>query len=296
MVKRELNIPIHNDASDNSDDVDYQTVHGRRNLRSRYLAVKNLINGDERENIAKTDSEVFGSIISEIENLHQSVTTTREQVADAQALLDITKSLGVSVKAHSSGGLTPSAFVTHILEKFGQRGGTSSSRKNSRNSIAWNDIGVAVSSAFGGAYGCSTVIGPMDAKLKQRRVRRKRSVKPTELARPEQLVEGSRNERNDTDKNMLTMFNILRKNKLVKLENLVLSRNSFAQTVENLFTLSFLVKDGRAEIKVDKAGCHLVSPRNAPAAKSVTSKQVAMSHFVFRLDYNDWKVSAQNLT
>jgi hypothetical protein len=87
-----------------------------------------------------------------------SVTTTREQVADAQALLDITKSLGVSVKAHSSGGLTPSAFVTHILEKFGQRGGTSTSRKKiSRNSIAWNDIGVAVSSVFGRAYGCYTV-------------------------------------------------------------------------------------------------------------------------------------------
>jgi DNA-binding TFAR19-related protein (PDSD5 family) len=73
-----------------------------------------------------------------------------------------------------------------------------------------------------------------------------------------QLVEGSRNERNDIDKNMLTMFNILRKNRLVKLENLVLNRNSFAQTVENLFTLSFLVRDGRAEIKVDKAGCHLI--------------------------------------
>lgn len=73
-----------------------------------------------------------------------------------------------------------------------------------------------------------------------------------------QLDEGSREERNETDKTMLTMFNILRKNRSVKLENLVLNKNSFAQTVENLFALSFLVKDGRAEIKVDKAGRHLV--------------------------------------
>jgi len=32
------------------------------------------------------------------------------------------------------------------------------------------------------------------------------------------------------------------------------------------------------------------APRNAPAAKSVISKDVALTHFVFRFDYNDWKV------
>ncbi|CAL5193538.1 unnamed protein product [Lathyrus oleraceus] len=299
-VKRELNISMrdgnnsNDDENSHGDDVDYQTPNGRRDLRSRYLAVKNMIHGDEQENIAKTDSEVFGSIFNEIENLHQSVTKTREQVADAQALLDITKSLVVSAKGHSSNGLTPSAFVTHIIEKFGKRGGTSTGREDC-NSIAWKEIGVAVSSVFGGGYGCSTMIGPMDTKIKQKRVCRKKRLKPTELARPEQLVEGSREERNDTDKTMLTMFNILRKNRSVKLENLVLNRNSFAQTVENLFALSFLVKDGRAEIKVDKAGRHLVSPRNAPAAKLVISKDVALSHFVFRLDYIDWKLMVRSV-
>ncbi|KAK2970048.1 hypothetical protein RJ640_029677, partial [Escallonia rubra] len=219
----------------------------------------------------------------------------REQVADAEALLDITNTLVTSVKAHGSDGVTPADFVNCLLRDFGQQGGASSSTDEGSNSIRWKDLGLAVSDIFRGGVGCSTMLGPMSTEMKQRKavVHRKR-VRPTEKARPEELAETGE-EKTDTDKNMSTMFNILRKNRRVKLENLVVNRTSFAQTVENIFALSFLVKDGRAEIKVDEKGCHLVSPRNAPAANAVISGEVSYSHFVFRFDFRDWKLMVDSV-
>ncbi|XP_071689975.1 non-structural maintenance of chromosomes element 4 homolog A-like [Rutidosis leptorrhynchoides] len=275
------------DVNDNNDGTD-QNDGGleRRVLRSRYLAVKNLIS-DKRDDITKANSDNFRSIFDEVECLHQQVQKPREQVADAEALLDITNTLMTSVKAQTNEGVTAGDFVSCLLKGFGRIGGAD----ESRNSVKWKEIGIAASHVFLKGDGCCTMLGPMSTEIKQRKtiVHRKHS-RPTEKARPEELASSVTEEKTDTDKNMATMFNVLRKNRNAKLECLVLNRNSFAQTVENLFALSFLVKDGRAEIKVDDKRCHIVIPRNAPAANAVASKEVTYTHFIFRLDFKDWKL------
>ncbi|XP_074569644.1 non-structural maintenance of chromosomes element 4 homolog A-like [Curcuma longa] len=263
----------------------------RRVLRSRYLAVKHLIS-DKREDIAGVDSGNFNSIITEVESLHELVQKPREQVADAKALLDIANTLVTSVKSQTNEGITPSDFINALLKKHGEENGGESTG----NTIHWEYLGCNVAYIFRNASGCSTMIGPMGNELKQRKVvvQRKRT-RPTESSLPEELADTGSEVKTDTDKNMSSMFDILRRKKSVKLENLVLNRESFAQTVENIFALSFLVKEGRAEMTVNSNGHHIISPRNAPAASAIASGEVSYSHFVFRFDFKDWKLMIDNV-
>lgn len=81
----------------------------------------------------------------------------REQVTDAEALLDITNTLVTFVKAHSNEGISPSDFINSLLRNFGQQGLPSSSSDHGRNSIAWKDIGRAVSHVIMRVPGCCTM-------------------------------------------------------------------------------------------------------------------------------------------
>lgn len=80
----------------------------------------------------------------------------REQVADAEALLDITNTLVTSVKSQSNDGISPSDFVSALLKNFGQQDG-GAIVDNAPNMVSWIDVGLAVSHIFRKVPGCCTM-------------------------------------------------------------------------------------------------------------------------------------------
>ncbi|KAJ8565191.1 hypothetical protein K7X08_007767 [Anisodus acutangulus] len=259
--------------------------------RRKYKTPNKGQDQEGKDDIGSIDSEKFKEIMKEIENSHNEVKKPREQVADAEALFDLTKTLVASVRSHSADGITPYMFISSLLGAFGARSAKCEKGLSvNENTLCWKKIGLAVSPTFRNGRGCCTMIGLMNCEVKQPRKYTRRPLTKLYLRAQPKELDVNTEEKTDTDKNISTMFQILRKKKRVKLENLVLNRKSFAQNVENLFALSFLVKDGRVVIDVDENGSHFLSPRNGPDAKLVKSGEVKYSHFVFRLDFADWEL------
>ncbi|TVU05212.1 hypothetical protein EJB05_48366 [Eragrostis curvula] len=236
------------------------------------------------------DLGVFDPAMSKMEKLHEQVQRPMEQLADGEALLDLASVLVSATKSENREGPTPSQFVASLLRKFGVG---PSPLVDSDELFSWSNLATVASPLFMAATGCQTMQGPTDLAIKERRRRAvRRQSWRFDTSKPAVIDElaAEPDERNETDENMAVMFGLLRRNKCVKLENIILNRQSFAQTVENIFSLSFLVKDGRVAVNVDDKGDHYVIPKNAPAAGLIASGKVLSSQFVFRFDSKDWTI------
>lgn len=260
------------DSSANAiEDVKMPRECDRRVLRSHYRRLKSSI-AEEKGDLVRSDSHKFDAMVERVESLHLLVYRPREQIADAEALFDITEAFLNSVKdARRGGGIRPADFVSGILQRFGQV-----HNREEPVQIDWGAVGLEAISVFHDAPGLCTMLGPMDSEPKKRKAagpRRRDRAATAETARPE-LVGDEGGDRTETDKNIRTMFNILRKcgTEGCQLEHLVLNRNSFAESVENIFFLSFLVKDGRAQISIQD-GKQIVAFRYAPSAEERSGRR-----------------------
>lgn len=272
----------------------------RRTLRANYRELQHTIQA-EKEEIGSADSRKFRELVSALNDYHERVRKPREQIVDAEAVLDVTRFFVDSVKdARRRTGTTPATFVGHIIRRFSLR---TANRGRDRDDnapavIDWGRLGIASCGLFKVAPGLSSMLGPMDIEPKARRapaVRRPR-VKPTQCSQAEEVKDRSQQETNaQTDANMETMFKILKHVKKARLDALVLNRESFSQTVENIFSLSFLVKDGRVSISFDEDGDHIIAPKNAPTAEARASGEAKNTQFVFRLDWNCWQSMIENV-
>lgn len=132
---------------------------------------------------------------------------------------------------------------------------------------------------------------------KQRQERKRKERAPSEPMQTAATVQVSQLQEAPEDRAQVSRMKVLRQtikehakkdpDGRVNLFRLVLHPTSFSQTVENFFDLSFIVKDGFAEI-VSTDGAAFVRPRTPPDAQAYSSGLIKRQNIV-TLDYDIWK-------
>ncbi|KKY19140.1 putative nuclear protein qri2 nse4 [Phaeomoniella chlamydospora] len=75
----------------------------------------------------------------------------------------------------------------------------------------------------------------------------------------------------------------------VPLMHFCVNPKSFGQTVENLFYVSFLIKEGAAGINFDSTGLPTLHPHQPTAPQEAQVKGVTKNQAVFALDFQTWE-------
>ncbi|KAL3683493.1 hypothetical protein R1sor_001515 [Riccia sorocarpa] len=160
-------------------------------------------------------------------------------------------------------------------------------RSSGQDGVDWDLLGVATS-VFCDAPGVLTMAAPVEMERKRRKLQEKRKRQEPSTSVKEEDEEkkwGS-----ETDANMSLINKLVSENPEVNLERLLLDRRSFSQTLENILCMSYLVKEGRAKVKII-GGHHVVVPGNVPSHEERGRGQDS----VFRFDLKDWRYMKESV-
>ncbi|GFZ50233.1 hypothetical protein JCM24511_07989 [Saitozyma sp. JCM 24511] len=156
----------------------------------------------------------------------------------------------------------------------------------------WEKLGWMAAGLTRRVPGMEFMYGPLAVSHKKRTVARRarrRSLPPEE--RPQEIETSGKGAKDDTLANVRMVSKVLSQldseGTGVNLFRLVLNPESFGQTVENMFYLSFLVRDGRAGIEVGEDGEILV--RQTQPHDPDIDGDVPKNQAVVELDVETWE-------
>jgi hypothetical protein len=144
------------------------------------------------------------------------------------------------------------------------------------------------------------MVGPTDLMKKSRKVARQYGFDQESQTRPDGITaeDLQKDSRNETTKMVLEIYKSLKvyqdasEGQPIALFDFILNPQSFAQSVENMFYTSFLVRDGKVALEMDEDGIPVISIVDGEQEESIDEDdgpKVARNQVVIDLDYELWK-------
>jgi len=267
--------------------------HDEESNRKIRIEYRGLL--EEIKDVNSTDMLI--EKISKGNKLYKMVNRTQEATLDSQFLLASAEIGAKQVESIKLAGenFDTEEWINKLLTIMGGRQDIDIKQENNEtvnlNLLNWETIGIRAEPFFDKVPKIDNMIGPLSTEQKEKKTitRHARENKNSvNLKKPQELrKEDIKQQENETTKNVVQIYRILENVGRVNLFNFIINPESFSQTVENIFYLSFLIRDGKALL--DEENGELIIERSDPPDENDYNMGIKKKQFVLEIDYDTWK-------
>ncbi|KAJ8418068.1 hypothetical protein AAFF_G00137770 [Aldrovandia affinis] len=273
----------------------------RRLIRHQYRELINSVQ-QNREDMLSPSNNKLTEALEQANKLFADVRQAREAALDAQFLVlatDLGKEKASQLQADGS-SFDPSAYAEHLLTCMGLNRLEDEDSDGDLGGYlpqgAWQELGQKVHGCFRTAPSFHFMLGTFVAEPPppRQRVERQRKAPNKDVKRimPTQLKKIDESHQEATEKEVERILAYLLKyqeddpDSPISYFEFVIDPESFSRTVENIFHLSFLIRDGLARIYLDRDKLPYIAPVQGDADVGATSSR---HQCVISLSQESWK-------
>ncbi|XP_035185302.1 non-structural maintenance of chromosomes element 4 homolog A [Oxyura jamaicensis] len=281
----------------------------RRMIRNQYRELICSVQ-QNREDMLSSKSNRLTEALEEANKLFSGVSCAREAALDAQFLV-LASNLGKEKANELRSEMTTFDSLTFAedlltfmginrIEVDGNDSDTENISAGYLPSNAWHKLGEEAEKYFRRAPSFHYMLGSFksDPPVPRQRIERQKKAAGGELKRamPAQLKKMEESHQEATEKEVERILGLLQthfKNDPctpIFFFDLVIDPNSFARTVENIFHVSFIIRDGLARLKLDDDKLPVIEPiKENEGRKDDDHSNRARNQVVISLSRQEWK-------
>ncbi|ORX66578.1 hypothetical protein DL89DRAFT_270115 [Linderina pennispora] len=272
---------------------DSEAIAQRRLLRQDYRNLLTSATARKKEYL-EGNTDLLLQDLERANMLFGTVNSTSEGVLDSQFLI---LSADISAQKAHQMRIDSAAFDSlEYVEKLRETlyGTDADMQQMTGKQPDWAKLGEVAAKFTRKAPRFSYIYGPLMAEVKhrkrtvQQRGRRNGRADQSQVASIETMEAGDiKKQENQTTKLVRKVHKILTEVGPINLFKLVINPQSFAQSVENIFYVSFLIRDGKAFID-DQSGQPMIEACEPPQQNDY-EQGLSKRQLIFSLEYASWK-------
>ncbi|TEB38361.1 hypothetical protein FA13DRAFT_1726028 [Coprinellus micaceus] len=272
----------------------------KRELRQNYRALTRHIR-DQQANLNQYSTNDVLDQVKRADVLFDNVKQPQEATLDSHFLLLASNVGAAKAQAMKSGTGTFDVddFVAKLVSYMGGKKNLNEEDIEKHMdgedmtdvALDWAKIGRKALAKSRRVPAMGFMLGPLSIEQKKRaHTQRQRAEKNNaEVKAPQQLKEEDiQRSENETVKNVAHLQTLLEESGAVNLFKFVINPNDFAQSVENIFYLSFLIRDGKVALETNEEGEPTIYACDAPSDQDYQDG-LKKNQIVLEFDMAVWK-------